>query len=254
MYNQRWSTRKIALQYNCHHQTIKKILEKNNIEIRNRSQARKKYFYDENFFEVIDTEEKAYWLGFISADGNILKKNHGHSKEFRVRIQLANKDVEHLHKFNKSLNGNLNIRQFIEKHKNGKEYSKCDIYLDCSKMVSDLENKGLYENKSLTLKYPQNIPLKLEKHFIRGYFDGDGSFHYNKIKSDYRLSFCGTEEFLTNIMIFFNKKVKLYCSGKIYQLSYGGKQQVYKMLNILYSDANIYLNRKYNKFLEAYIE
>lgn len=234
--------------------TIKRVLLKNNIYIRNRSEARQKYFYNKDFFEVIDTEEKAYWLGFIAADGNITKKNYL-NKQYRLRIQLAEKDKEHLEKFNKSIEGNLNIRLSIRQqlYKNEvKEYKKCEIYVDCTKIVNDLEDKGIYENKSLILDFSKNIPFELYRHYIRGYFDGDGSFSYNKKTSDYRFRLYGTKKLLTVVKDYFNHEVKITKQKNIYRLSYGGRQLVKRILDHLYFDATIYLERKYNKFQKAY--
>ena len=49
--------------------------------------------FDEHSFDVIDTEEKAYWLGFLYADGNVSNTKN------EVGITLQSSDIKHLYKF-----------------------------------------------------------------------------------------------------------------------------------------------------------
>ena len=104
------SAREIAKELNCSHTKIIKRMKK--YEIQNQTnlaynQYGRKYQYNDNYFELIDTEEKAYWLGFIWADGYIWESN----KQRRLRISLNHKDKCHLENFRKSLNGNMEIKE-----------------------------------------------------------------------------------------------------------------------------------------------
>lgn len=127
-----------------------------------------------DFFEKIDTEEKAYWLGFIYADGTL---NNVHS----LKIALAQQDIEHLNKFNKSLNSTYPVRVY-QPSKNSvlNEQPMAEVTLTSQKLINDLNNKNVFKRKTHFTTFPSDeiVPKKLKKHFIRGIFDRDSSiFH-----------------------------------------------------------------------------
>lgn len=192
-------------------------------------------------FEIIDTEEKAYWLGFLYADGYISKN------ENKIELSLAEKDFNHVLKF-KNFIGKNNKISYREKTKAYRYSFRSTI---CKE---DLINKGCIPNKSLLLKFPteKQVPKNLIRHFIRGYFDGDGWF--TNTESCFQIGIIGTEDFikgfldtLTNI----NTKNKIFNvhrenGAKRYVI--GSLQDVTNFLNYIYSNCNIYLDRKYEKY------
>src|SRR5699024_9205607 len=143
------------------------------VELKNVSTYRQKYKINHNFFDEIDTEEKAYWLGFLYADGCV-REDRG-----CFRLGLQARDVRHLEKFRESLDSNHTIKE-TNKVTNEKIYYGNYIFIHSKKLVKNLVEKGCFENKSLTLKFPSYdiVPKHLIYHFIRGYFDGDGSVSY----------------------------------------------------------------------------
>lgn len=152
--------------------TLTRYLIKNNIKIR--KYVTRKYNYDETFFEKIDTEEKAYWLGFIAADGSII------SNETILEIGLAKKDEQHLEKFIKSIKGSKEmIKQKKQNAGKGKLYDAVRVSVCSAKMCKDLKKQNITPNKSLTLGFLNHIDKNLIKHYLRGYFDGDGSISTN---------------------------------------------------------------------------
>lgn len=200
-----------------------------------------------DYFETIDTEDKAYWLGFIYADGNINKAKN------TLTINLQGRDNGHLAKFNKCIQGNFNVKIF-DANKNGKTYSMCQILVYSTKMANDLINQGVVPNKTNVIEFP-NIPDNLVNHFIRGYFDGDGTVCERKHKkgpSDLACSFtCGSVKFLEVLRsILFQNNIKSYLvpsgDNKCY-LSLAGLQNPDVFLKYIYNDATIYLDRKYIK-------
>lgn len=122
---------------------------------------------NDSFFKRIDTEEKAYWLGFIVADGCVQSKRFGSSNNC-VSISLAKKDEAHLTKFLTSICSNTPITQTVE---NSHNIVKVGIY--SLEMVEDLIALGVTVRKSATATVP-DIPPELLPHFYRGLFDGDG--------------------------------------------------------------------------------
>lgn len=128
-----------------------------------------KYKCDKNFFLDIDTEEKAYWLGFIMADGYMNKE------KTKFGIMLDIKDVTHLEKFNQTLNSNYPIITRTIKDKRGFTSTECCIRINSKYMCETLMKNDIYPNKTGNEIIPNSIPYILKRHFIRGYFDGDGS-------------------------------------------------------------------------------
>lgn len=234
----------------CSKTTVCYVLKKFGINVRRKS----KYNFDVDYFEKIDTEEKAYWLGFLYADGYVNTINrHG------VYLTLAYKDIEHLKKFKKSLNGNNDI-VIINKKLNNKIFKQCSIKFYSKKIASDLSNLGCVQNKTFKLKFPNNkiVPDYLINHFIRGYFDGDGSvfisnekhWRHGHVFPVIHFRFLGTLDFLSNIQKILNIGGTLIKSknSDIYELSYKRRKKAKIFMEYLYKDATIYLERKYQIF------
>lgn len=206
-----------------------------------------------NYFETIDTEDKAYWLGFIYADGNINKAQN------TLTIQLQGRDNGHLVKLNKCIEGNFSVKCF-DIIKNDKTYFMCRILVYSTKMSKDLMDKGVVPHKTDKICFP-DIPNHLIRHFIRGYFDGDGSICERKHKrgpSDLSCSFtCGNMQFLESIRsILFQNNIKSYIvkdnRGEKFSLSLAGLQNPDVFLHYIYDGATIYLDRKYLRKEELY--
>lgn len=209
--------------------------------------------YNEDFFEKIDSEEKAYWLGFICADGYINKRGN------TVGICLDKSDEDHLKKFLRCLKSDenrLNYRtgRFDE---NYKITEKVTTELYSRKMSKDLSNLGITIDKSKTLG-KINVSKDLINHFIRGYFDGDGcvfeSFMKSKKEKPYYspgFTFVGTKEFLTFINKFLPFQIKNLIHDKRTKGSYTlyiRSQKRFKIVEqFLYNNSSIYLDRKKEK-------
>ena len=249
------SIRSISKELHINRKKISKILKENNIEIRKQEQTSRIYNCNENYFEVIDDEFKAYWLGFIYADGFIESKRKHGSQKFGITISKV--DENHLYKLSNCLNSNYEIKTYIGSgyNENGK-FSK--LLITSQKLVNDLKDKGVVENKTNIITFPYFLNKDLIRHFIRGYFDGDGSIYVETKNNAYSISFTGTYEILEGMNFYFNKnnKISKYKNKNAYELHYGGNLQVKKILDIIYINSNIYLDRKYDKYKELikYIE
>jgi len=207
----------------------------------------RRYNLNQNYFECIDTNEKAYWLGFIIADG--------HVSDDGVVITLKESDREHLSNFLKCIDSNSNIH-YIAKTKS---YS---ISVYSRDLVKSLRDLGLDANKSYNAKVPP-IKQKFIKAFLRGLFDGDGSLAvskniYKKGKHPtYMVSICGTYSLVNKMVetvskdLNFKNKVKLsQKTDTFFVASWGGNPQVYKILSWLYEDTSYpYLQRKYDRYI-----
>lgn len=202
------------------------------------------YKYNKQFFNNINTEEKAYWAGFIAADGNI-------RKDFlKMRIELNIQDYNHLEKFRKSIEGNNPIKESVRPNNHS-----CYIDVNCKEMCLALNDLGITPKKSLTLDINiKKIPKDLRRHFIRGYFDGDGSLNNYKRENynylEWELSFISSNKFLNQILKELNKERKLYSCGNNYRFCFKSKKDIFEIIEYLYKDATIYLDRKYEKVLK----
>lgn len=248
----------ISRKYNISSTTVHNILKRNNIKSRTHRKAQMKYTFNEDYFENIDTEEKAYWLGFIYADGTLIKQQYANA----LKIDLSSCDISHLHKLKQCMDSNVNIPTYKSNggYSNNTEYARFKIVSD--KICNDLERHGVYYNKTLILKRP-NIDYKLIKDFIRGYIDGDGCItsymRKDSIKRTYSLKIVGTLDMLNfikeyieeNSSIKINKYYYRKKNSKVASIEVGGNNQVEKALNLFYKDAKIYLNRKYELYLKV---
>lgn len=184
-------------------QTLSKKFKELGIEIINKQNATK---FDETVFDVIDTEEKAYWLGFIFADGSIRSIEGQIKPKYTLEVSLKGLDIEHLRKFNKFMKASKEIK--ITKSKCGnKEFDRYRWIITNKHLWNTLYKLGCTSNKSLSLEFPENNIFRdtsLIRHFIRGYFDGDGciSRHINVNTVTPLISLVGTESFLVGVLDF----------------------------------------------------
>lgn len=198
-----------------------------------------KYYRNSNIFEKIDTEEKAYWLGFLYADGYV------DPERGEIILGLAEKDKEHINKFINFLETNAPYKDKINNQ--NKPYRFFRLY--DKKICLDLEAQGLYRKKSLTLSPKMTMPNELLIPWSRGLFDGDGSIFPNKNASNsirYRINLVGTEDILKYVMNLWQISKKLDKNRSIPKFVVSGKREVNRILHLLYDDANIYLDRKFN--------
>ena len=201
--------------------------------------------FNEHIFDIIDTEEKAYWLGFIFADGYIS------TEDYHFELSLKASDIEHLNKFNIFMEHKDKIVKISDAKCNDKICKRCRWYIVNKHLWNTLNDLGCTPCKSLTLKFP-NIDKLLVKHFIRGYIDGDGCLSYcDKNHKHCTLSILGTENFLTGIKENLPCKYdyKIQRRNNIYILTMHGIN-AFDIIKYLYTDSKIYLDRKYNKFIE----
>lgn len=245
---------------NCSVDSISRSFKNFNLEVLNdvRYGSMARYKLDRDYFEVIDTEEKAYWLGFIMADGCV---THSYSKASetyqekrydRLTITLAKKDYDHLIKFAKDI-GYSGIVETGESFNFGKTHEYARLRITSVKLCTDLINKNVYPKKS-GKEEPFELPDKLKKHYLRGYFDGDGYFSIYKRKIDNHFSsefgFLGSFEMIKYFKNYLkekglNTKATINSFGEeIYIFKTGGYDVMKKLYDIIYKDSSVFLERK----------
>lgn len=253
-YQNNWSQQKIADAYQVSRTVIKRILDtqNNGIVIRDRTS---KYKYQQDIFENINTAEKAYWLGFLAADGCNYQREHNAS----VILNVHEKDIEHLVKFKQFCHTDAEIKSYIGYEGFSNQTPMCKIALNSKKISNDLIDKGILPNKSLILQ-PPKISKEFYKPFILGYFDGDGSISKTSQYNNYSISIQGTKEMLTWICEILDWDAKLEkrnnnSDANSYYIRCGGTNKPYLILNQLYNSCETHLNRKFNiyKTLETVV-
>lgn len=167
--------------------------------LRNNQEKNRKYTCDSDYFECINSESKAYWLGFLYADGCV-KDSTKTTK--MLTISLAACDANHLEKLRQDINATqpINFYRTTGGYKVDAPYCRLSVQND--KLSRDLIRHGCVEHKTDIITPPINMRSDLIRHFIRGYLDGDGSITICKTKDGvlYKIRFTGTDDLLNWIM------------------------------------------------------
>lgn len=218
------------------------------------------YSIDETFFEKINTEEKAYWLGFLYADGSIverLNRNKTRIKSLTLEVGLSDCDRTHLEKFKIAIGFGGNIKSKYTTI-NDRRIKTARLVVYNTKMCRDLISLGCTPRKSLTLKFPSRdiVPDEYIDDFIRGYFDGDGCVFHNHNNLSYVINFVGTREFIEGMFEIVSKKIninktKVVKKGNAYQVAWSGYSNFVNWGSYLYEKSNVFLDRKKEGFIHA---
>lgn len=205
------------------------------------SQTLRSVPYDDNYFSVIDTEEKAYWLGYLCADGTVSKVSNS-SRGNNYQVSLVSKD-EDLFKFAKAI-GYPQDKVFFRDGVFG-------VSLSSKKMHDDLERLGCGHHKSQTLVKLPDVSDELLHHLVRGFFDGDGTIHY--CNGHLVFGLCGTKELMETLRELVHQKcgtrknhavTHSEAAGQVWYIEYNGNKQCTKIFGWLYQGSTVYLSRK----------
>lgn len=230
---------------------IRKYLKEQNIPMRSTSECNMRYKRNKHYFDEINTPNKAYILGLLYADGC------NHILHNSITLTLQAEDVQVIERVKQELEYEGNIR-FSAKDK--PQYK--DKYILCINdeyMSNQLNKIGMVDNKSLILEFPKCVPMNLINHFVRGYFDGDGCIYLNKEIRKTEICIAGTLDMIKrihDIAVLMNCPCSI-CHPKqcgesnTYTLRINGYHNVKNFMNWMYDNADIKMERKYNKYLEV---
>jgi intein-encoded DNA endonuclease-like protein len=232
----------ISKRYGVSPQSIRYILKKNDVKIR--PSFKRIYKLNEDYFDVINSVDKAYFLGLMYSDGS----NTGRG----LKITLTEKDVEIIEKFKKCIEygGNIKTTHLKGGYNTVKKTSILTIF--SKKISEDLTKHGCIKNKTHFTTFPK-INKAYINHFIRGVFDGDGGVNINK-KNQSRIYFTGNNNLIVEINNIISKECNINpskilpckkCNGNIVDVFYSGNRKCEKIKKFLYKDCDeFYLNRK----------
>lgn len=208
-----------------------------------RTGPRRRYSLDEAYFSVIDTEEKAYWLGFMLADGAVVETGAGN---MTACLELQIGDTGHLEKFKQAVNYSGPVRTRI-RASDGREYAR--VVLCSSAICGDLSRLQCFQNKTCQHDFP-SIPVHLERHMFRGYFDGDGCICRS---AGWSFTIVGApkavdtyRKWLTAAGV--NSVVQVKSVGRASSFTLAGGAQVEQVMTLLYAGATVFLDRKYELY------
>ncbi len=201
----------------------------------------RKYKVDHDFFKEW-TPEMSYVLGFFFSDGNV------HYKKKVAQIRLHKKDHYILEKISRVMGSDRPVSKYP---------NSSQMRINSKILCDDIIRLGCVPRKSLILGFPQ-IKKGYLPHFIRGYFDGDGSIRFNK-PNTIKISFVGTKKFISKMQISLNKEFNLRSypirrDRTFWTCHYYG-DEARKLCRIMYKDTKgLYLKRKRDRFEQHIIK
>ena len=220
-----------------------------------------------DFFEIIDSEEKAYILGFYVGDGCVLKCDNNN---YTFNISLQKNDEEILKKIIDIISPYTKLT-YENKHINHYGYltkDMCRLRISSKQIVETLEKHNLGFNKTYKQKSVANyVPQNLIRHFIRGYFDADGCISHSNGKRTINGKLYEYGNYIWNIISkdksileeikialnYFDLHPNIYADSKgCFLISLTKKKEFQKLYNLLYEDSTLYLNRKKEKLKKKY--
>ena len=245
----------VARKFSVGHRVMKKEIASRGIDITNGCMYGRQYYLNERYFQNIDSEDKAYWLGFLTADGCVYQKN----SVSQISLKLKASDASHVQKFALVIGTNKKVTisssNVIFPQHNGDEtkrswHSSASIVI-CSKlMADDLSIYGVSPRKSL-IAISWKGPEHLIRHYWRGVVDGDGwicDMNSSARENYHSVGLCGSFEMMNAYSKWIKDNLGLSAApvpkGKIYCVTYGGTFAPQSVAKLLYSDAIIYLDRK----------
>ena len=239
-----WTTTELIKLYKTNGRELRKIFKEYDIDTSYYQPRPVNRNVKRDFFEVIDTEEKAYILGLIMADGCVRNK-----REDQPYLSLELIDLDIIEKVQKELNSDSKIsisdrkRKHLKNEKVTYRFSVAD-----KKMCEDLSKYGIVPLKTRKTDWlTQDIPIELKRHYLRGLFDGDGSIGY--YGNRWCISLTNNHpEFLEDVGLWIEDLLGFKCpkvskTNTSNRITYTGKKAL-KVINLLYHDNTISIIRK----------
>jgi len=239
------SVQALAAAYSRSFGTMRENLHRWGAVVRRRGPART-YTLDETFFESIDTEAKAYWLGFAYADGGVRQMQAGN---WIFRVELQRSDEGHLHKLRTALQSNAPVKP----SQHGEDAA---AYIDiCSlTLCQDLIRHGCVPDKTYVGLSTPTLPPELYRHFYRGLTDGDGGLRPWEKNHNWIFDTVGDPELMHDYQDWLVANAGVAKTALIFKritatVQYTGGTQIERIARLLYDDATVFLDRKYAAYL-----
>lgn len=251
LYNDGISAKALGIKYSIDKRRVQRWAKEGGF-LRTRNESHRFTFFNENYFDEINTPDKAYWLGFFYADAYNCQSTN------TISIALAAKDHGHVVKLASAVDLPLNkvIKGYSEL--NEIKYPTSNLKLYSKHMCTTLAKFGCPQAKSFIIKYPKWLNSDLDSHFIRGMFDGDGCLTLRNINKEWKWSLVSTKECCESINAILLNNLNISTSlgyisktnNNTYILTTGGNEKIHKIMKWLYDDSieDIRLSRKFSKY------
>ena len=226
-------------------ETIQKIIRDHGI-------ARKgghKNIIDHNYFESIDTPEKAYFLGLLLTDGNVHYDQRCENRQPSIQIALNGEDIDILEKFKCELSADNKISVYTNDGR-----FECVFIVHSLKMAQDLEKYNIVPCKTFLIKEIPSIPKQYIRDLIRGIFDGDGTVYILSKDQKLRFGFYGTHDLIEDIVNFLHQEIdlplnKITDKSTVSFITFGKMDQIRSFYDYIYYSPEVTcLSRKRKKF------
>jgi hypothetical protein len=239
----------IAARYGCSAEGVQRVLSRNGVKCRDKGHHNRRYTLDETYFDTIDTAAKAYWLGLLYADG------YNRASKGTLVLCLQERDRQLTERLNDALGSNRPIVVLPRRQPQHQEQVR--LLVVNRRLSRSLVRQGMTQGKSLTLAFPtpDQVPPHLLRHFVRGYFDGDGCICLSKGRATHpTLAICVTRPFGEALQQLVAPLDVSLCFAKpqsnIYKLHMGGRRQCLRLMDWMYTDAEgLYLDRKHSIYM-----
>jgi len=234
----------MAKKHNTSIDIISKLITENDLSF-----AKRRQMVDWNPFENLSDPNVMYWLGILASDGAIF--------EDRVTLQLAEVDRELVIKYHKFLKEKPTLRQVVWKV-GGKNFNGYMVSFRNKDVVEFLDKLGITTRKSNTI----SMSFPVNSHFLRGLIDGDGTLEIrnieNRLFSRIRFATASTEMALSVMKFYLDNDLYLryykdsgaHRKSAIHEIVVSRSSDVLKLLDMLYNDADTYMERKYQKAVQ----
>lgn len=231
LYDDGVSAKNLGIKYSIDKRRVQKWAKEHGM-LREQNESHRFTFFNENFFDEIDTIIKSYWLGFLYASG------YNNKKENLVSLTLGGQDSFHLYKIASFLNLPKDKIVTFDRVTDNKAYTYSYIKLRSQHLCEMLASKGFLQTK-LLMEYPKWLYKGLDSHFIRGLFDGDGSLKDDK--GEWKWSLTSTKGGYEAIKSIIEKETGVITSlnytSNTYELQVSGNDKVYTLIKWLYEDS-----------------
>ena len=244
LYEDRVSTTKIGDLYGVSDVTVASLLKRNGITV---TKKRCRTPINSNYFKVVDTANKSYFLGLIAADGSIFKTSKG---KMVFSLQLQEKDKDILDSLSIELSGSVSMVRNDSRTDPAKQ-KMFTIRFSDEIFIENLMDLGILPRKTENLDWI-NLPENLIRDFIRGYFDGDGSVYISN--NNVYGNFVGNKIFIPKLRDYlFEKSIlptryAIIDRGNFCSFHFGSKEGNLSLYNYMYYDECLCLERKKVKF------
>lgn len=239
----KYTYKELAELFNKSVNSIACLLNREGLKGKRVNNSFRKYDVNQNYFDIIDCEKKAYFLGFLCADGC------NHTNNTKVSMLLHEKDLDILKKLNNLIQPNKPLG-YYKKQGGANQYG---LFISNRRISERLNELGCIPRKTFTLDFPNEhqVPTYLLKHYIRGFFDGDGWLGEKDISITSSIQF--SEKLSKFLLKELGTITRMRYKNKVIELCFS-RYSIKTFLNWIYKDSKISLDRKYQKYLKHYVK